>query len=109
MSKQRWSIQQDAPSHSLSPSSTSSDKAASSLPAPPGAHLGLQPASRSYRPFPTSLFDYVFVPFGILFGIIPLLQAQIFQIFTDRLTYKVSLKPQSAARKGGNLVSGSLA
>ncbi|RXK36761.1 hypothetical protein M231_05996 [Tremella mesenterica] len=63
----------------------------------PGAseRLGQQSSSRSYRKFPLSLLDFFGFPAGIIFGVIPLLHAQTLHLFTNRLTYKVSFKPQS--------------
>jgi hypothetical protein len=38
--------------------------------------------------------SYLALPAGIVYGIVPLLQAQFMQLFTDRIVYTVSFKPK---------------
>jgi len=66
--------------------------------------LGIRPSPFSRRNLPWSLFDYIAVPAALFFGVAPLIYAQVCQIWTDRLVYRVSGKPQvstGAAPKGG--------
>lgn len=60
----------------------------------PGGRLGVQSADRSLRPFPVACFDWFALPAGVVYGIVPLLQAQFMQLFTDRIVYTVSFKPK---------------
>ena len=56
--------------------------------------LGVQSSDRSERPFPFAMIDYLGMPAGIVYGIIPILHAQFMHLFTDRLVYTVSFKPK---------------
>jgi len=56
--------------------------------------LGLRPSPFSRRNLPWCLIDYIAVPAALFFGVVPLLYAQLCQIWTDRLVYRVSGKPQ---------------
>ena len=66
--------------------------------------LGLRPSPFSRRNLPWCLVDYIAIPAALFFGVAPLIYAQVCQIWTDRLVYRVSGKPQvsnSAASKEG--------
>ena len=66
--------------------------------------LGIRPSPFSRRNLPWCLFDYIAIPAGLFFGVAPLIYAQVCQIWTDRLVYRVSGKPQvptGAESKGG--------
>lgn len=56
--------------------------------------LGVQSSDRSERPFPVAMVDYLAMPAGIVYGIIPQIHAQFMHLFTDRLVYTVSFKPK---------------
>jgi len=69
--------------------------------------LGIRPSPFSRRNLPWCLFDYAAIPAALFFGVAPLIYAQVCQIWTDRLVYRVSGKPQvptSAASKEGETV-----
>lgn len=55
--------------------------------------LGIAPYPHQARRMPWSFLDFLAVPGAFLFGGPPLLYAQICHIWTDRLAYKVSAKP----------------
>jgi len=55
--------------------------------------LGLRPSPFSERKLPRSLYEYVAMPGGLIFGAIPLLYSHFWHLFTDRLAYTVSAKP----------------
>ncbi|TPX33311.1 hypothetical protein SmJEL517_g03715 [Synchytrium microbalum] len=56
--------------------------------------LGMRPSLCSLRQYPSSLFDWLGVPVsGFAFYLCPQFHAQISQLFTDRLDYKVAAKP----------------
>lgn len=57
--------------------------------------LGMRPAPSSSRKLPWCLLDYLAVPGGLAFGVAPLVYAQVCHIWTDKLAYKVSAKPQA--------------
>jgi len=61
--------------------------------------LGIPPCPHSVRRIPWCFFDYVAVPGGLVFGVAPLLYAQVCHLWTDRLAYKVSAKPQAGPAK----------
>jgi hypothetical protein len=66
--------------------------------------LGIRPSPFSRRDLPWCLFDYIAIPAALFFGVVPLIYAQVCQIWTDRLVYRVSGKPQvstSGASKEG--------
>lgn len=56
--------------------------------------LGIRPSPFSRRNLPWCLFDYIAIPAALFFGVAPLIYAQVCQIWTDRLVYRVSGKPQ---------------
>jgi len=56
--------------------------------------LGIRPSPFSRRSLPWCLFDYIAIPAALFFGVAPLIYAQVCQIWTDRLVYRVSGKPQ---------------
>lgn len=58
---------------------------------------GMRANEISLRRFPWSLLDLCAIPGGILFGIIPLYHAQFLHLFTNTLTYTVSLKAKKIA------------
>jgi hypothetical protein len=58
--------------------------------------LGLRPSQVSERKLPHSMYEYVSMPGGLLFGAIPLLYSQFCHLWTDKLTYTVSAKPTVA-------------
>jgi hypothetical protein len=60
--------------------------------------LGEQSSDRSFRPSPLAMFDYLALPAGIVYGIIPQIHAQFMHLFTNRLVYTVSFKPMSKGR-----------
>jgi len=62
-------------------------------------HLGIPPAPHSVRRIPWCFLDYAAVPGGLVFGVAPLLYAQVCHLWTDRLAYKVSAKPQTGPGK----------
>jgi len=55
--------------------------------------LGLRPSPFSERLLPRSLYEYVAMPGGLIFGAIPLLYSHFCHLWTDKLTYTVSAKP----------------
>lgn len=61
--------------------------------------LGIPPAPHSVRRIPWCFLDYLAVPGGLVFGVAPLLYAQVCHLWTDRLAYKVSAKPQAGPAK----------
>lgn len=61
--------------------------------------LGIPPAPHSVRKVPWCFLDYLAVPGGLVFGVAPLLYAQVCHLWTDRLAYKVSAKPQAGPPK----------
>ena len=61
--------------------------------------LGIPPAPHSVRKMPWCFFDYLAVPGGLVFGVAPLIYAQVCHLWTDRLAYKVSAKPQQGPAK----------
>jgi len=61
--------------------------------------LGIPPAPHCVRKMPWSFFDYLAVPGGLVFGVAPLIYAQVCHLWTDRLAYKVSAKPQQGPPK----------
>ena len=68
--------------------------------------LGIRPSPFSRRNLPWCLVDYVAIPAALFFGVAPLIYAQVCQIWTDRLVYRVSGKPQvvtaaAASKEGG--------
>lgn len=68
--------------------------------------LGIRPSPFSRRNLPWCLFDYIAIPAALFFGVAPLLYAQVRQIWTDRLVYRVSGKPQVAGvalKEGGTI------
>jgi hypothetical protein len=54
--------------------------------------LGIRPSPFSRRNLPWCLFDYIAIPAALFFGVAPLIYAQVCQIWTDRLVYRVSGK-----------------
>ena len=58
--------------------------------------LGMRASPFSERTLPACLYEYVSMPGGLLFGAIPLLYAQFWHLWTDRLAYTVSAKPSVA-------------
>jgi len=58
--------------------------------------LGLRPSPFYERKLPHSLYEYVSMPGGLLFGAIPLLYSQFCHLWTDKLAYTVSAKPSVA-------------
>lgn len=58
--------------------------------------LGMRPSPFSERKLPRSLYEYINMPGGLLFGAIPLLYSHFWHVFTDRLAYTVSAKPTVA-------------
>ncbi|CCA74010.1 hypothetical protein PIIN_07964 [Serendipita indica DSM 11827] len=58
--------------------------------------LGLRPSPFSERKLPRSLYEYVSMPGGLLFGAIPLLYSHFWHLWTDKLAYTVSAKPSVA-------------
>ena len=67
--------------------------------------LGIRPSPFSRRNLPWCLVDYIAIPAALFFGVAPLIYAQVCQIWTDRLVYRVSGKPQvstgAASKEGG--------
>lgn len=59
------------------------------------ASLGFRPAEQSTRRLFRSIFEFACIPVGLFFSAFPLFHAQILHLFTNRLDYKVSIKPQS--------------
>ncbi|KAJ3306197.1 hypothetical protein HDU76_004883 [Blyttiomyces sp. JEL0837] len=58
-------------------------------------HLGRRAVLSSYRVFPKNLIDWLTIPAaGFMFYVAPQIDAQISQLWTDRLDYKVAAKPQ---------------
>jgi hypothetical protein len=58
-------------------------------------HLGKRPQLASAREYPRSLFDWISIPIaGFMFYVIPQFHAQLSQLFTESLEYKVAAKPQ---------------
>ncbi|TPX38579.1 hypothetical protein SeMB42_g06650 [Synchytrium endobioticum] len=56
--------------------------------------LGMRPSLCSLRAYPMSLLDWIGVPVsGFCFYLAPQFHAQLAQLFTDRLDYKVAAKP----------------
>lgn len=58
--------------------------------------LGLRPTPFSERKLPRSLYEYVSMPGGLIFGAIPLLYSHVCHLWTNKLTYTVSAKPSVA-------------
>ncbi|KAJ3188085.1 hypothetical protein HK101_009214, partial [Irineochytrium annulatum] len=57
-------------------------------------HLGRRPTLASARLWPLSCLDWVTVPVsGLLFYVAPQFEAQLTQLWTDKLVYKVAAKP----------------
>jgi hypothetical protein len=56
--------------------------------------LGIPPRPRSDRRLPWCWLDYLAMPGSLIFGVGPLLYAQVCHLWTDRLAYKVSAKPR---------------
>ena len=59
-----------------------------------GNRLGVQSCDRSERRAPRAMLDFLAMPAGFAFGVVPILHAQFMHMFTDRLTYTVSSKPK---------------
>lgn len=57
-----------------------------------GRYLGIRAKQLAKRKWPMALFDYSAIPAGLLYGILPLLYAQIQHLVTNRMTYVVSAK-----------------
>lgn len=57
-----------------------------------GRYLGIRAKQLAKRKWPAALFDYSAIPAGLLYGILPLLYAQIQHLVTNRMTYVVSAK-----------------
>ncbi|KAI8817297.1 glycosyl transferase family group 2-domain-containing protein, partial [Fimicolochytrium jonesii] len=68
--------------------------------APSHSHLRVQPLGKraqlaSERKYPRNLADWFCIPVaGFLFYVVPQFHAQLTQLFTERLDYKVAAKPQ---------------
>lgn len=66
---------------------------------------GIRPSPFSRRNLPWCLVDYIAIPAALFFGVAPLIYAQVCQIWTDRLVYRVSGKPQvstdAPSKEGG--------
>jgi hypothetical protein len=95
----RWSRQAEAAQKV--PASATDEKTMESLGADANAgfdpmNLGLRPSPFSERKLPHSLYEYVSMPGGLLFGAIPLLYSQFCHLWTDKLAYTVSAKPSVA-------------
>lgn len=58
-------------------------------------NLGIPPSPHCTRKLPWCFLDYLAVPGALAFGIAPLLYAQVCHLWTNRLAYKVSAKPQT--------------
>ncbi|TPX56612.1 hypothetical protein PhCBS80983_g04419 [Powellomyces hirtus] len=108
---ERWALQEQQmqeaqalpvgkPSRTDSALDLSADKNKRSVIAPSHAHLRVQPLGKraqlaSERTYPRNLFDWFTIPVaGFLFYVLPQFHAQITQLFTERLDYKVAAKPQ---------------
>jgi len=74
-----------------------------------GNRLGVQSSDRSERPFPMAMVDFLAMPAGVVYGIIPILHAQFMHLFTDRLVYKVSFKPKGNDHRRPDLEKGVMA
>lgn len=57
-----------------------------------GRYLGIRAHQLAKRQWPLALIDYSAIPAGLLYGILPLLYAQIQHLVTNRMTYVVSAK-----------------
>ena len=93
----RWSRQAEA-ANNMPPPSATDEKTIETYGADTTAgfdplDLGLRPSPYSERRLPGSLYEYVSMPGGLLFGAIPLLYSQFCHLWTDQLAYTVSAKP----------------
>ncbi|KAI8804531.1 glycosyl transferase family group 2-domain-containing protein [Cladochytrium replicatum] len=58
-------------------------------------HLGMRASHQSQREYPRNLFDWLTIPIaGFFFYVAPQFHAQLTQLFTDQLDYKVAGKPK---------------
>ncbi|CAO1635807.1 unnamed protein product [Sympodiomycopsis kandeliae] len=57
-----------------------------------GRYLGIRAKQLAKRQWPLALIDYSAIPAGLLYGILPLLYAQLQHLITNRMTYVVSTK-----------------
>lgn len=55
-------------------------------------YLGIRSQQLAKRKWPSALLDYCAIPAGLLYGILPLLYAQLQHLVTNRMTYVVSAK-----------------
>lgn len=58
----------------------------------PTSYIGIRSKSVSPRKWPKALLTYTAVPAGLLYGILPLLYAQLHHLTTNKMTYVVSAK-----------------
>lgn len=61
----------------------------------PSRYLGTRPYQNFARAWPAALLDFCAVPAAIMYGLAPLLWAQMNHVFTNKLTYTVSAKSKS--------------
>lgn len=67
-------------------------RAAGSLGQVPTRYLGIRAHQLAERRWPRALLDYTAIPAGLLYGILPLLYAQLHHLTTNKMTYVVSAK-----------------
>lgn len=58
----------------------------------PKGYLGIRAHQKAERRWPQALLDYSAIPAGLLYGILPLLYAQLHHLTTNKMTYVVSAK-----------------
>lgn len=61
----------------------------------PPRYLGQRPHQNCKRRWPAALLDFAAIPAGLLYGIAPLLWAQLNHVVTNKLTYTVSAKSKT--------------
>lgn len=58
----------------------------------PARYLGRRATQVSHRKWPMALLDYAAIPAGLLYGVLPLLYAQLHHLTTNKMNYVVSAK-----------------
>lgn len=61
----------------------------------PARYLGIRSAQVYQRRWPKGIFDFLAIPAGLMYGVAPMLYAQLCHLHTDRLTYTVSAKSKT--------------